>query len=242
MIELEKYKKISLNVRNNEEHETNCDNIAELTVFLSDKDISKQCKVMFNFSKEALIGFGTYCIRFAQKYKENIHYHVNPIGNELSNQSMGFFLTPGSPELVIGSKNFGTLENHGYANKENNTYIDFEIDYLVDLTFDNDYFEYHNLGFCNVAELIVLNENEDISNKCTVVFTFSKKGLMGLGTELIRLAHNYNKDICLSIEPMNNDNIKSCYGLILTSKSSSLTIGCKTLNNVFFYDQDFGKR
>lgn len=241
-MDLEKYKKISLKVRNNEEYEIKCDNIAELVILSDKKDISKQCKVIFNFSKEALIGFGTYCIRFAQKYKDNTHYHVNPIGNELSNQSMGFFLTPESPELIIGSKNFSALVTQGYANKENSEYIDFEIDYLVDLTFDNDYFEYHNLGFCNVAELIVLHENVNISNKCTVVFKFSKNGLIGIGTELIRLAHNYNKDINLSIEPTGNYNILNCYGFLLTSNSSSLTIGCKSLNNVFFYDQDFGKR
>lgn len=240
------YQVIPLYTNDEEDYEKSHDNIGELIVLQGKIDISKQCKLVFNFNKEALIGFGTYCVRNANEYVENIHYHVEPLGNLSSNQSMGFFLTPMSSELIIRNKNCGKLEDYGvkkvYNSIENLKCSNLKVEFMVDLRFDNDYFEYHNLGFNNVADLRVFNENVDISNKCTVVLSLNKNGLIGLGTELIRLAHTYNKDSALTFNPIDTEAHICSKGLYLTPNSSIMKIECNALNNVFFYDEDFGKR
>lgn len=245
--ERESYKKIHLYKIDNEEYEKDKNNIGELLVFQGKEDISKQCKVIVSFSKEALIGLGTYSIRNWDKFNEDNHIHIEPLGQGLANQSMGFFLTPDSSEFIIGFEEFANLESLGiqnYSNKSLNNNVKFnkfEVDYLVNLNFDNDYFEYHNLEFKNIAELKVMKENIDISKECRVTLKLSKNGLLGLGTEALRLAHNFNKVSDFFITPVKSGEVNCLLGFFLTANSSILEICTKTFKDIFYYDPTFGK-
>lgn len=246
LFSLKNYKTIHLYLREKEEYEINYDNIGELLVTQGKEDISRQCKVIFSFSKEALIGFGSYCIRKSQNFNNKSHIHIEPLGEYLANQGMGFFLTPHSTELIIGCKNFGSLEELGFKCdsskiiKGDKKYNEFAVDYLVDLDFDNDYFECHNLGFNNVAELRVIKENEDISKKCKTTLRLNKNGLLGFGTELLRLAHNFSIAQNYFITPIEDANLNCSLGFFLTSSSARLEVGCKIFKNAFCYDINLG--
>lgn len=243
---LEKYKKIPLYSIEMEEYEINYDNLGELLVIQGKEDISTQCTIIFNFSKEALIGFGNYCVRKSQIAYENSHIHIEPLGENLSNQGMGFFLTPNSSELIFGCKELGNLKELEFKYdssiifKDNSKYNDFEIDYLVDLGFNNDYFECHNLGFNNIAELRVIKGEQDISKNCKTTLMLSRNGLLGLGTELLRLAHNFGKIDSRLITPVEGRFLNCSLGFFLTSNSAKLEVGCKVFEDAFYYDPDFG--
>lgn len=243
----EKYKKIPLSLAQVEEYELGYDNIGEITIKIEGRDISKDCKVIFRFSKEALIGFGIYAVRLYNTFREYYHYQIEPLGESLSNQAMGFFLTPGSPELVIGCKDFGDLNGLGFSNKGNinkgkKNYSNFDTSFLVDLEFDNEYFEYHNLGFCNVGDLKVLYKNEDISPKCYITLMLSKSALLGLGTELLRLAHNFIDCKSLDSYPIEEHRMDCQLGFFLTQNSAALSVECKRFQNALYYDNKFGDR
>jgi hypothetical protein len=247
-LESGRYHNVLLNNNEVDEYETGFDNIAELLVSSGGSDISKQCKVLFSFNKEALIGFGNEAIRLAYRFQEYNHKHVDALGVPQASQSMGFFLTPESPDFVLGCKCFDHLNkdeiNRINTNSKNlKDTNSLKVEYLIDLEFDNDFFEEHNIGFDNVAKIKVLKDEQDISNQCTfVILNLSKSALIGLGTELLRLAHNFEKDRNYYIVPMGNKNFNSKLGFYLTEKSSFMSICCSKLNNVFYYDKNFLKR
>lgn len=242
--DIQKYKKINLNTVKIEEYEGNYDNIGELLIKIGNDDISKECKVILKLSKEGLVGFGSYLVRLSNNFDEYFHVHIEPLGQTYSNQGMGFFLTPKSSEFIIGCRNFESLTkiNIKNINKVNRNLNNFKVSYLVDLNFDNDYFECHNLGFNNIGELKVFNENEDISKKCSITLMLSKNGLLGFGTSLLRLAHNYDENNNYFINPVNSDKLDYELGFFLTKKSSPLVVNCKNLKNVFYYDSEFGTK
>ncbi len=242
----DRYKVIPLYSVEPEEFEIEGDNISELLVLHGGSDISKSCKVILNLSKEALIGFSHEAIRLANLFPENCHIHVEPLGTSLSSQSMGFFLTPSSPDLVVYCENQGTLIDYGvdkmncvYKGKKN--FNTLNLKYLIDMEFDSDFVESYNIGFNNVAEMKVLKEGEDFTRKCTVMLKLSKNALLGLGTQLIRLAHNFDSSNNYFVEPINDGNLSCSIGFFLTPKSASLAVGCRNFNNVFYYDKDFGR-
>ncbi|MBH5317318.1 hypothetical protein I6N90_05765 [Paenibacillus sp. GSMTC-2017] len=58
----------------------------------------------------------------------------------------------------------------------------------------------------NVGVLQVFDNNGDEITRSSYVSLFlSKNALLGLGTELIRLAHNYKEGKHYHIEPVNNE-------------------------------------
>lgn len=242
----DRYKIIPLYSKELEDYEKSYDNIGELLVFSGSKDISKQCKVNFKLSKEALIGFSSSAIRIAEQFQENHHIHIDPLGTLLSNQSMGFFLTPQSTDLVIGCKSHEDLSHYGIYKMNNivkvkKNYNDLKFNYLVDMNFDNEFVESYSIGFNNVAEMRVLKDGEDISSRCTVTLMLSKNALLGFGTQLIRLAHNFDKGNNYIIKPISNEEIDCSFGFFLTPNSAFFVIGCESFNNVFYYDRDFGR-
>lgn len=243
---LDKYKIIPLYSKELEDYEKGYSNIGELLVYNGSNDISKQCKVVFNLSKDALIGFTNSAIRLADSFPENHHVHIDPLGTLLSNQSMGFFLTPKSSELIIGCKSYGDLSAYGIDKMRNiikvkNNFNDLKFNYLIDMNFDKDFVESYSVGFNNLAEIKVLKDGEDFSNRCTVALMLSKNALIGFGTQLIRLAHNFDKSNNYIIKPINNNEMDCSLGFFLTPKSAFLSIGCENFNNVFYYDRDFGR-
>lgn len=89
---------------------------------------------------------------------------------------------------------------------------------------DNDEFE--NKAD-NVVVLQVRDTNgNDITSKSKVQLFLSKNALLGLGTELIRLAYNYKEGKHYHVEPTKEDMMVQRMGIFLTPQSGELIISC----------------
>jgi hypothetical protein len=99
------------------------------------------------------------------------------------------------------------------------------MEYNIDLVNDNeDKFEEKA---DNILELKVYDKSgKDISNEVNVNMFFSQNGLLGMGTELIRLAHKFKEGKHMHLEPLEEDMQVQKMGVFLTPKSSEMTILC----------------
>ena len=88
----------------------------------------------------------------------------------------------------------------------------------------NDLFE-HDAD--NVAEVRIFdNRGEDITKGSTVQMFLSKNALFGLGTELIRMAHNFHEGKHAHLEPVDEECQVQRMGVFLTPDSGKLIICC----------------
>lgn len=97
----------------------------------------------------------------------------------------------------------------------------YEVDILND---ENDEFDKNadNVGIVKVYD----NEGNDITSKSNVQIFLSRNALLGLGTELIRLAHNYKETKHVHLEPAEEEMMVQRMGLFLAPDSADLTILC----------------
>lgn len=110
--------------------------------------------------------------------------------------------------------------------------------YEIDIQNDeNDEFENNadNVGIVQVHD----KEGNDITSKANVQIFLSKNALLGLGTELIRLAHSYSDTKHVHIEPAEADNMVQRMGIFLTPDSAELTILCNDSKVIdAYFEQD----
>ncbi|MFD4706440.1 hypothetical protein ACFWM3_16440 [Gottfriedia sp. NPDC058432] len=99
--------------------------------------------------------------------------------------------------------------------------------YNINLANDFDKEEVFEIEGNNIAEVTVLDSNgNNITNDCRVMISLSKNALIGLGTELIRLAHNYKDGKHFHIEPISKGNVVQSMGIMLHPESCELIVGC----------------
>ena len=95
--------------------------------------------------------------------------------------------------------------------------------YIIDL--END--ENDDFGFDNVGKISVFNEEgNEISNSSRVMIMLSQNALLGLGTELIRLAKSYREGMHFHIYPSEKGSIVETLGIYLTNDSCEAIINC----------------
>lgn len=109
--------------------------------------------------------------------------------------------------------------------------------YLIDIENDeNDDFERlaDNVG---VLQVFDSNGNE-ITKSSKVSLFLSKNALIGLGTELIRLAHNFKEGRHYHIEPASNEMTVQTLGVFLTPDSCEFIVGCSDEKVIDEYFKD----
>jgi len=111
------------------------------------------------------------------------------------------------------------------------------VKYLIDIENDeNDDFERLADNVC------VLQVFDSIGNEITksskVSLFLSKNALIGLGTELIRLAHNYKEGRHYHLEPASKELTVQTLGVFLTPDSCELIVGCSDEKNIDEYFED----
>lgn len=97
--------------------------------------------------------------------------------------------------------------------------------YVIDIENDeNDDFEKqaNNVGVLQIYD----DKGNNITESSKASLFLSKNALLGLGTELIRLAHNYQEGRHYHIEPANEEMMVQTLGIFLTPESSELIVGC----------------
>ena len=94
----------------------------------------------------------------------------------------------------------------------------------------------------NIAELRVYDKtNNDITNKSKVLFILSKNGLLGLGAELIRLAHKFEDGYHTHLEPSEKDRIVQNLGIVLMPTSCELILNCSKMDSIEEYFEKIAK-
>ena len=79
----------------------------------------------------------------------------------------------------------------------------------------------------NVAIFQILDsEGFDITKSSRAILSLSRNGLLGLGTELIRLAHHFHEGKHVHLEPTEKEMMIQRLGILLTPDSGELIIAC----------------
>lgn len=106
--------------------------------------------------------------------------------------------------------------------------------YCFDL--DNDENDKFDVLADNVGTLIVMDEEgEVVTSEYRVMLTLNRNGLIGLGTELIRMAHEFKLGRHSHIEPMMEGYVAQHMGIFLTPESKELIIACGNETDVDSY-------
>ncbi len=98
-----------------EDHEKNNDEIIKIAVFdKAGNDISNDITyVLSDFGYDAEIGLGTELIRLAHNFEVGKEVHIKPSNaTDGAIQSMGVYLAPGSPEVIIRCEEFAPIETY----------------------------------------------------------------------------------------------------------------------------------
>lgn len=79
----------------------------------------------------------------------------------------------------------------------------------------------------NIAQVEELDKNgNNISKDCRVQVTLSQNALLGLGTELIRLVHQFRDGKHFHIDPISKESVVQSLGIMLHPHSSELIVSC----------------
>lgn len=98
------------------------------------------------------------------------------------------------------------------------------MEYHFDLNnYESDLFEEKGDNTCRVY---VFDKEHNQINNCTVQIFLSKNGLIGLGTELIRLAHKFTIGKHIHMEPVKKENMVQQLGVYLTPDSNPTIVLC----------------
>ena len=91
----------------------------------------------------------------------------------------------------------------------------------------------------NVAEIRVFNQdNLEITQTSVVEISLSKNALIGLGTELIRMAYKFKDGKHIHLEPVNSEQQVQRLGIFLKPTSSNTIISCKDSGCIDEYISD----
>ncbi len=112
--------------------------------------------------------------------------------------------------------------------------------YNIKLGYPSDEEEEFELAGDNIAQIDVMDKNgNNITKDCRVQVTLSKNAMLGLGTELIRFAHNYSEGKHFHIDPIRPDGeAVQSLGIMLHPESCELIVGCGEFKSFDKYIKD----
>lgn len=107
--------------------------------------------------------------------------------------------------------------------------------YTIDLDDDSNDFEEFESKESNIISIFVRDEkNAKMTNCCVDVF-LTQKGMLGLGTELIRLAHKFREGKHYHLEPISKDLCVEKMGVLVAPNSCEMMICCDTETRISDY-------
>lgn len=106
--------------------------------------------------------------------------------------------------------------------------------YEFDLT-DDENDEFEHLAD-NVGTVLVLDQNgESARQQPRVMISLSRNAMIGLGTELICMAHRFEIGNHMHVDPIQEGLVCQSMGIFLTPESSELIIACGDESDVDSY-------
>ncbi|WP_432409583.1 Imm32 family immunity protein [Wukongibacter sp. M2B1] len=103
------------------------------------------------------------------------------------------------------------------------------------ININNDEFDEFDRNADNVGIVHVLDENDEVMSNAKVQLYLNRNSLLGLGTELIRLAYNYVEGKHYHIEPADKETLCQRLGIFLTPDSNELIICCSDQDTIDEY-------
>lgn len=210
--------------------------------------IEQTSKIEFTFSKEALVGFATNLIWIYEDIdeKKHIHFHVDPLGNEIvANQALGFFLTPTSPSMVM---QINGVHQDSVVMRESITCKQLEFRYKrcskLEIREPSEamMIEEYELGMRNIVNIKIIDEKDnDISKQCIqIVVGLNYKTIKRFASMLLVLADNFsvNCEYLLANEKRSPNQYN--LGILLDRTSPEVVIKCGDVGCVYDYDTTWG--
>lgn len=208
--------------------EKNNDNTSEIIIRNKDGiNITHRCKVKLSISKNGMIGLAKELIREtfeADPLTPNHFYPAKP--NQEIVQTLGILLAPDSAEPLMDFWAVGKLDNYKISRKYNPNPQSFSYAFSErSETLEDFEAEGTNIGKFQVFD----SSNNDIGSLCQyILIGLSKNAMLGLGTELIRLAHNFEEGKEVHIVPASKEHgAEQSMGIFLTPDSCELIIKCE---------------
>lgn len=230
--------KYSINVKrtnSKEDFEINKDNIIDLYIQNTyGQNVTVQHKMMACLSKDAMLGLGKSLIRRATGYYEYGNpMQIMPARKGHTMFAYGICLHPQSIETIICDDsvepNVQYIHNN-VSNSEKAMAYEFELECPKTGAFED--FEKNDT---NVAcfQIFDLADN-NISDQIRYVgLWFVRSSLIGFGTELIRLAHNFEEGKEIHIVPASKVTAaQQTMGVYLSPTSCELIIKCKSFEPI----------
>jgi hypothetical protein len=226
-----------------EHFEKNNDNTAEIAIRGKNRlNITHKCKVEISISKNGMIGLAKELIRetFEANPLTPIHFYPARPNHGIV-QTVGILLVPNSAEPIMDFWEVGQLNNYKIsrtfiANPQHFSYtISEKPEELEDFEKAND----------NICQFKVFDENSnDISSLCCYIeLGLSKNAMLGLGTELIRLANNFEEGKEVHIIPASKEKgAQQAMGIFLTPDSCELVIKCEHFEPIEKILEEYGKK
>jgi hypothetical protein len=220
-----------------EDFEINKDNIVD--IYIQDKcgkNITMQCKVIAYLNKDDMLGLGKSFIRRATGYYNRGNpMHLDPIRRNGIVQTYGIYLHPMSIAAIIGDNSDELIVKYVQdqeCDDDTNAVYQFELECPNREQGIIEDFEKNDM---NVACFQVFDlENNNISDQIRYVgLWFVRNSLIGFGTELIRLAHNYEEGKEIHIIPAREGiEAQQAMGVHLSPTSCELIIKCKSFEPI----------
>lgn len=220
--------------------------VSELRLCGANTDLDN--RVELTFSKEALIGFAINLIWLYENTNNrnrDVHFHIDPLGSASACQTLGFFLTPTSPFLVIQLNDIKykcektkEWENCKKIATRFRSYEKFEIKKpsLDDLSIEE-----YEIGFRNIVDIKVLDKAGGIINDYVdIVLAVSYGTLKKFATMLLVLANNYSPGKEYLLANLRQEELQYNMGLIFAKGSPDVVVRCGDLGCVYDYDPNFG--
>lgn len=210
---------------------------------ITGNNINKSCKVEFSLSKNAMLGLAKSLISRAVKNQINgpLHFYpIKPDGDIV--QTLGLLIAPGSVEPIFDFWDVPPLDLDIKKLEKKEPIQNSSILYEIEL--DDKRPEDFEIEGNNIGEFKVLDfYNNDISNKCRYIeIGLSIDAMLGLGTELIRFAHNFEEGKKISIIPASKENgAQQSMGIFLTPDSCELVIEYKKFESIEKYIEEYKK-
>ena len=209
-------------------------------------------RIDVTFSHEAMVGFATELLWMyddIDDYKKFI-ISTHPLQTDPApNQTLGFYLTPGSPEFVLKVNSLtGKMEDKGICenckeinirNPDTNLYYHLKAPSVEDIELVT--LETYELSRKNIVSIRVLDdEGNDITPKYrTVILEIDRKGLGDLATMLLVWADNYETGSEYLLPRIGELGQGYNLGIILTQDSIFTKFRAHALGAAHDYDSRF---
>lgn len=210
--------------------------------------------VMFELSQDAMLGFATELIWLYDDIQRDermiISTHQLKV-DPAPSQTLGFYLTPNSPMLVIkvnslsGEVNeYIDYEEINIRRKNTNQYYNVrQPDEEAELEYEGFIcLEPYELSRRNIINIRILdkNKNDVVSNYGMVVFEINYNGIKDFATMLLVLANNYKEGQEYPLAHVSQVQDGYNLGIMLVEDSVQAIIKCANLGASYDYDSRIG--